>query len=127
MKRRNFLFLAGAGALAIATPTWYFNFYQPTYNPLLAKPELLSNIWDNETIVAIGKEYLQKFPDENSVRKLSKILSKETSSNSNNVNETLNQKIVSDFIDGRIIMIDGWLLSETETRQCALFSLTQAK
>lgn len=28
-----------------------------------------------------------------------------------------------DFVDGRTIEVDGWLLSVTEARQCALFSL----
>ena len=31
-----------------------------------------------------------------------------------------------DFDDGRTVVVDGWILSATEARQCALYSLTQA-
>jgi hypothetical protein len=31
-----------------------------------------------------------------------------------------------DFAHGRTVIVDGWILSVTEARQCALFSLLAA-
>jgi hypothetical protein len=94
---------------------------------LLAEPEMLSYIWDNQAIEDIGKAYLQKFPAEDTKKSLVKFLSPEISSDSNHISEMLNKQIKEDFTNNRIAMLDGWLLSVTEARQCALFSLTQQK
>ena len=39
--------------------------------------------------------------------------------------ELLQQKVHSDFEGGNTVIVSGWVLSVTEARQCALFSLTQ--
>jgi hypothetical protein len=44
-----------------------------------------------------------------------------------NLATTLDQQIKNDFITGNMVMVDGWILSVTEARQCALFSLTLQK
>ena len=44
--------------------------------------------------------------------------------NSEAISELLEQKIQQEFKDGRIVIEDGWVLSETEARQCALFSMS---
>jgi hypothetical protein len=31
--------------------------------------------------------------------------------------------VARDFADGHTVLVDGWVLSVTEARQCALFSL----
>ena len=36
------------------------------------------------------------------------------------------QQVRNDFAAGRIVLVDGWVLSATEARQCALFSLAAA-
>lgn len=38
----------------------------------------------------------------------------------------LSDLVREDFADGRTVVIDGWILSLTEARQCALFSLLPA-
>lgn len=125
MKRRNFILLSTGGVAALAIPTWY-NLYGPfDYNPLLVEPELLSYIWDNNTISEIGQNYRQLFPNENTERRLVSLLTEHISSDSISFNEEVNNQIQEDYKDGRIVMLDGWLLSVTEARQCALFSLTQ--
>jgi len=126
MKRRQFILWSGLGISAIALPTWYFKFYTPEYNQLLTEPELLSHIWDGATIGEIGEAYLKKFPNENSERKLAKLLSDYASTEeSTKTIEILRQQITNDFKKGNNVMVDGWVLSRTEARQCALFSLTQ--
>lgn len=127
MKRRNFILLTGVGISAIALPTWYYKYRDLEYDQLLTEPELLSHIWDGKTISQIGEIYLKQFSDENSERKLIKLLSRSDSPELTTTSLMLQQKITDHYNMGNTVMIDGWVLSKTEARQCALFSLTQNK
>lgn len=123
MKRTQFILLSGLGIPAIALPTWYFKFYTPEYDKLLTEPELLSHLWDGTTIGDIGKTYRKQFSDENSEGKLVKLLSDFASTESTIPIELLRQQIAEDYHQSNTVMVDGWILSRTEARQCALFSL----
>ncbi len=125
MKRTKFILLSGLGISAIAIPTWYYKFNIPEYDQLLTEPELLSHIWDGTTISEIGKIYRKQFSDENSERKLVKYLSDYESTETTTITEVLQQQITDDYNKGNTVMVDGWILSRIEARQCALFSLTQ--
>ena len=125
MKRRKFILLSGIGVSAIAISTWYYKFNIPEHHRLLSEPELLSYIWDDTTIIEIGEIYRNKFSDENSESKLIKQLSDYESTETTISTEVLRQQITDDFSKGNTVMIDGWVISKTEARQCALFSLTQ--
>jgi hypothetical protein len=125
MKRRKFILLSGLGVSAIAIPTWYYKFNTPEYDQLLTEPELLSHIWDGTTICEIGEIYRKQFSDENSERKLVKHLSDYESTETTTITEVLRQQITDDYNKRNTVMVDGWVLSRTEARQCALFSLTQ--
>jgi hypothetical protein len=39
----------------------------------------------------------------------------------------LEEKIVRDFAESRTVIVDGWVLSVTEARQCAAYSISQAQ
>jgi hypothetical protein len=39
---------------------------------------------------------------------------------------SLDNMIEDDFANGRVVIVDGWVLSLTEARQAALFSLSRA-
>ena len=125
MKRRNFILLTGVGISAIVIPTWYYKFNIPEYDQLLTEPELLSHIWDGTTINEIGEIYRKQFSEENSERKLVKHLSDYELTETTTNTEVLRQQITDDYNKGNTVMVDGWILSRTEARQCALFSLTQ--
>ncbi|GAA4944255.1 hypothetical protein GCM10023314_16560 [Algibacter agarivorans] len=125
MKRRKFILLSGLGISAIAISTWYYKFNTPEYDQLLTEPELLSHIWDDTTIGEIGEMYRKQFSDENSERKLIKHLSDYESTEITTITEVLRKQITDDYNKGNTVMVDGWVLSRTEARQCALFSLTQ--
>jgi len=125
MKRRNFVLLGTAGAAIIAIPSWYYMYRDSSYDELLTEPELLSYIWDGNTIHEIGKIYREQYPDENSEPKLVKLLMKGNLTDTITITKFLQQQIQEDYKIKDIVMIDGWLLSVTEARQCALFSLTQ--
>lgn len=127
MKRRKFILLTGLGVSVIAIPTWYYTFNTPDYDPIIAEPEWLSHIWDGTTIGEIGETYRKQFSDENSERKLVNLLSEYVSTDTTSTTDVLRQQIADDYRKGNTVMVDGWILSRTEARQCALFSLTQSK
>ncbi len=125
MKRRQFILWSGLGISAIAIPTWYFKFYTTEYDRLLTEPELLSHIWDATYIGEIGEAYRKQFPNENDELKLAKLISDYASSQKSTLTiGILRQKITEDYHQNNTVMIDGWVLSKTEARQCALFSFT---
>ena len=124
MKRRNFVLLTGLGISAVAFPTWYYKYRDLEYDQLLTEPVLLSYIWDGSTINEIGVVYREQFSDENSERELVTLLSNDVSADLTTTN-MLQQQITDDFKAGNTIIISGWVLSKTEARQCALFSLTK--
>lgn len=125
MKRSKFILLSGLGISAIAIPTWYYKFNIPEDDQLLSEPELLSYIWDDATIIEIGEIYRKQFSDENSESTLRKQLSAYESTETTTITEVLREQITDDYNNGNTVMLDGWVLSKTEARQCALFSLTQ--
>jgi len=124
MKRRKFILLTGLGISVIAIPTWYYKYRDLEYDQLLTEPELLSYIWDGNTISEIGEIYREQFPDENSERQLVGLLSNINSSDTNDWVDSLQQQITEDYKSDNTVMVGGWILSRTEARQCALFSLT---
>lgn len=124
MKRKNFILLSGLGISAIAIPTLYFNFRELEYDSSLKSPEFLSNFLNGKSIIEIGELYLKQVPDENNERKLVSLLPISHTSDNNTI-EILQQQITDDYISGETIIVDGWILSKTEARQCALYSLTQ--
>ena len=125
MKRRNFILIASAGIAALSIPTYYFYLKQDKYDSLLAEPRSLSLIWDNETINDIGNRYRELVHGESKERSLVGALNKELSYDNDDLAAALDQKIGEDFASGNTVMIDGWILSVTEARQCALFSTIQ--
>ncbi|WP_370480029.1 hypothetical protein [Tamlana flava] len=124
-------FLAG---LSIFFPTVGCSKLESSIAKKLSLPLTLAKINDHNTIIDIGNSYLDKNPDENNQEHLiDKLL---VSSNGGLISKTTDsltlenlilKKIETDFKNGETIVINGWVLSKTEARQCALFSLTQAK
>ena len=70
-------------------------------------PEMLSALADKKTLREIGREYLTKFPAEKN--QLQDLISREN--------------VQNDFSKGNVVVIQGWVLSVTEARQCALLTL----
>lgn len=122
MKRKTFILLASAGAAAVAIPLGYHYLTKPMFDPALANPESLSMIWEPDTIRAMGASYRVVAPEERSEAVLVNLLSAETPSNPA-VASSLERKVKDDFKQGDTVMVDGWILSRTEARQCALLSV----
>lgn len=125
MKRRNFVLLASAGVVAISIPAANYFFYRiPDYDKKLSAPQLLSLIWDEETILSIGAKFTEKYPRENSEQALARAL---FSNSANHSFDKLEEMTQADFSQGKMVIIDGWVLSKTEARQCALHHLLNQK
>jgi len=125
MKRRNFILIGTAGIAAISIPSAFYFFGDVQYDKSLSEPRSLSLIWDSQTIASIGNQYRLQTPAENSRRKLVRKLLDDISDQNGEMTSLLEEKIIKDFETGDTIIADGWILSITEARQCALFSIDQ--
>ncbi len=122
MKRRNFIVLTAAGTAVIGASYWYLRYYDQKQDGSMAIPESLSYIWDSATIMEIGFNYRKQIPEEDSEQSLVKFLLDDTQDEVSAIT-ALKKRITSDFETENTIQLDGWILSVTEARQCALFSI----
>jgi hypothetical protein len=125
MKRRNFVILSGIGAAALSLPMACARFRVPEYDPLLAEPQLLSFIWDTETMVDMGARYRELAPQEDSEGELVSLLLQDTSEPADETFQFVHKRVTADYETNNLVMLEGWMLSRTEARQCALLSLIQ--
>jgi hypothetical protein len=129
MNRRTFVWLSAAGAASLFIPFSGCNSRYTLSNKAIAQPEFLAHICDAKSIRAIGTSYKQQMPAEKEDRKLVHLILRDTkghaipeSTESNKLEDLIAQKIQHDFEHGRTVVVNGWVLSQTEARQCALFS-----
>lgn len=129
MKRRTFIIaLVSVGAAAAIPIAQYRRKNFLTGDPLM-RPNVLAHFCDGGTISDIGKSYRSHVPEENEKKRLRELLmtnkngSKVNPSGDEAISEMLEKKIEQEFKDGKIVIQKGWVLSKTEARQCALFSL----
>jgi hypothetical protein len=93
------------------------------------RPLVLAHFCDAKTIREIGDSYRAQVPAENRLEKLRELLlmdeegRKCDAPNDDSISEMLNKKVNCEFKEGKIVVEDGWVLSKTEARQCALYSL----
>lgn len=131
MKRRKFLWIGSAVVLAVASvPAYrYYKRKSKFYNPLVT-PNELSRFCDEGIIRDIGISYRNMTSAENEKKKLTDLLladddGKLTGEWDNEaVFELIDKKVRKDFKEDKLQVIKGWVISTTEARQCALFSLT---
>lgn len=131
MKRRTFIYTGITIAAVLGLGDLFLLKYESKWKkqPFLY-PLILSNILDEEWLRVVGNSYRVMRPGENSKEKLLNAIKSEMNTIHNNTNDLSNQameieKIVEmDFKSERLLMIKGWVLSETEARQCALLSLS---
>lgn len=123
MKRRKFL-LASISALVLSLVSlWYYKF-RSTKIEALSYPMDLSEICDRKTLIGIGTTY-RKLTDENTKNYLEELLLQDAVVIETNLKMSLRNKVTEDFNTGNTILIDGWLLSKTEARQCAFLSMSE--
>ncbi|HLZ89820.1 MAG TPA: hypothetical protein VKQ52_21350 [Puia sp.] len=131
MKRRTFIFLAGATALTI--PFGVCRHRSSSLIQTLGQPDFLGRICDETTIADIGAAYCARTPDESQEEKLVSLLLANRDGNhdrsssaidSSRLVRQLNLAIQDDYTAGRVVTVKGWVLSLTEARQCALYTLS---
>jgi hypothetical protein len=122
MKRRDFITMGTVGLTATLIPSACYYFRDTSYGPSLAQPQSLALIWDKETIIAIGNDYRLRVPDEKSESELVEELLRDAPDDVKALNSFIEMKIKNDFEKNNTVNVNGWILSTTEARQCALLS-----
>jgi hypothetical protein len=122
MRRRTFLIAACASVITIPIINYSWS-YISERDPL-SYPNGLGRFCDENTIREIGIKYRKLFPHENVKEALIGLLMQGFSNNSDKslLKDFMTKKIYEDFVEYKIIAINGWIISITEARQCALFS-----
>lgn len=99
----------------------------------LSLPTALSTIGDAATIAELGNTYLSQVESENTAARLVDALMANPDSSPipvdtdhSTLQRLMAEKVQNDFETGETVVVIGWVLSRTEARQSALFSLTQA-
>lgn len=128
MQRRVFVHLAAYTAAAIAFPL--LNGCGSSETATASKPLLFSQLVDVKTIVETGVAYRKTVPAEDEKSKLVNLLLADNhltaSSPTAQIKITLDNLVKDDFKTRKIVTVKGWVLSLTEARQCALFSILHA-
>lgn len=90
----------------------------------LATPALLEML-GAERVRQIGMEYRATVPNENTAAALRAAISSSQHKQFPWAGRgSIENQIRDDFAAGRTVVVSGWVLSETEARQCALYSLS---
>ena len=119
MKRRKFIGIIAVGALLLGLLSWFYGIKKRRQTAGIFEPQVLSNICSREKIIEIGQKY-RAISSENDKESLTQLLA---FNNQADVNQYFENKVRQDFENNNTVLINGWLLSITEARQCALMSL----
>lgn len=126
--RRQFLRITVAGAVtSVAGPLVGAPAASDDPHALwaLAHPDLLV-VLGAQRVSAIGARYREASPSESDPEALRAAIAVTTAQSrpaGDYGQPDLSALIARDFAEERAVIIDGWVLSITEARQCALFSL----
>ena len=126
MNRSSFLQQSALAAVALAIP--WIESCKVNHDKVLSRPDFLMGIADKSTIHAIGKAYVIAHPDEDQANALATLLTANhpdgSKASSASLVSYMKANIDKDFREGRTVTVIGWVLSQTEARQCALLYLT---
>lgn len=118
MKRRRFLELGAAGIAAAGIPGTVL---AATSNvTALNDPNLLRVLHSRSAVRRIGESYRKAYPHEDDADVLRTEILREAGAHTR---AAVEDRVRCDFEEARIVRVHGWILSRTEARQCALFSL----
>jgi len=122
MDRRRFIEVTAAGMVAAVT-TWGCA-DSPNDARELAQPAVLE-MFGAERTREIGTAYRAAVPQETTAAALgSAISSSRRRGFARRFNRSIDDQVHDDFEAGRTVLVSGWILSQTEARQCALYSLS---
>ena len=131
MKRKKFLIISALAVTAISVPVAIkYSHRRKVRNKPLEQPKILGNFCNENDIQEIGIDYRKQNPGECQKQQLVELLLKDDTgkkispANNAEVSDWLDQKTLQEFKSDNTIVVAGWVISVTEARQCALFSLT---
>ncbi|MBI4623510.1 MAG: hypothetical protein HY736_09880 [Verrucomicrobia bacterium] len=123
MKRRQFIGMAAAGAAGLVWPATARG-GAPSPLKTLAHPHLLAVLRDGRVVRDLGRRYREVVPAEDNARALVRaILAGSHATAPAPLPARVRNQVQRDFKAGRTVTLNGWILSVTEARQCALYSL----
>ena len=121
MERRTFIQLSAYAALALTLP---FAEGCSSKNSPMELPLLFSKIADKQMLIEAGDAYRKAHPNENEESAISELLSRGMPTlDKDALRRALSSQVKQDFIAGNTVTVSGWVMSVTEARQCALFSI----
>lgn len=123
MKRRNFIYLTATG-----TASFFVHACRPADHILrkkIAVPSMLAGFTDQSGLERIGKEYDRRLGGKSAYFYEDALLeeAKHAHVQVNDIVPFLAEQAQNDFRSEKMVISDGWVLSETEARQCALLAL----
>jgi len=124
MQRRTFIHLSAYTALVLTLP--FVDGCSPSPENIASQPLLFSHLADKNTISEAGNAYRKQFPKENDKTVLRNLLIGNNTSDKSSIQKKLDDSVLQDFKSGKTITAAGWVLSITEARQCALYSILNA-
>lgn len=122
LDRRRFLKITAAG-MVVSLSSEACARDSPEHTRELAQPALLEMLGP-ERVREIGAKYRAAFPNENTSAALRAAISDSRYEFAWLWRQSVERQIRDDFAAGRTVLVNGWVLSETEARQCALYSLS---
>ena len=121
MKRREFIGITAAGVAGLAWPGAAAG---GVSRATLAHPRLLDVLRNERLVADLGRRYRGVVPSEDTAPALeAAILADVPASASAAPHAWLDDRVQRDFAEGRTVTVNGWVLSLTEARQAALYSL----
>ena len=127
MDRRIFLQLVTGGTIVVALPSLNLIGGGASSDISYSTPKLLSDLSAGDLVRELGREYRLKFPDEDDsdtlMDRLSSSLDNQIIQDKSSIGVGILSQIQDDFASNNIVLLDGWILSVTEARQCALNSI----
>lgn len=135
MKRRTFIYsglgIAAAAGIGLGIPVIrHFRRTQFESGDPLTTPDELGRFCDKDGLIKVGKQFLSEHPEEKSAAKLQHSLldgadaAWQGSGHEEEKIDFLKNKIHAEFGRRESYILDGWVVSHTEARQCALLTLS---
>jgi hypothetical protein len=76
-----------------------------------------------QSAIAIGRRYLSCYPGDTLPHRLAEALSGASTEDAAAARRALLARVRNDFERGDTVLLDGWVLSRSESRACAAFAL----
>ena len=110
--------------VAVVVASWFFRNRSLKNAAKALEPYSLGKICSKEKILELGKRYRELSGENSRDSLMNELLGGFTGVPKEQL-AYLALSVEEDFMEDRTVVIDGWLLSITEARQCALLSLEQ--